>query len=151
MCLSHSRGDSGCPCSAFLIGITYPSGIGSFPSPVHHSLYWASGYMKNGSTGAGASAKAFPTSYPLQYKFSAADIAHVKRWIGCSTHAAYVSANITASPYLERPVLVRNLLRARYSRRNQILFQFSPAGLRFLIGKNIFLTEKEKKNNENQG
>jgi hypothetical protein len=63
----HSLGDSGCPCNAFLTGITYPAGIGSFPKySSHHCRDCASGFMKNGDVGAGASAKALPTSYPLQ-------------------------------------------------------------------------------------
>jgi hypothetical protein len=62
--------------------------------------------MKNGDVGAGASANALPASYPLHIRFIAADIAHVKRWTGCSTHAAYVSASVIAAPYQGPPLHV---------------------------------------------
>jgi hypothetical protein len=62
--------------------------------------------MKNGDVGAGASAKALPTSYPLQIRFIAADIAHLSRWTGCLTHAAYVSANVIAAPSRGPPLHV---------------------------------------------
>jgi hypothetical protein len=55
--------------------------------------------MKNRDVGAGASAKALPSSYLLQIRFIAAEIAQVNRWTGCSTHAAYVSASVIAAPY----------------------------------------------------
>ena len=73
-------------------------GIGSFPRcSSHHCRNWASGFIKNGDVGAGASAEALPTSYPLQIRFIAAEIAHVSRRTGCSIHAAYVPANVIAA------------------------------------------------------
>ena len=54
-CFSHRRGDSGCPCIAERIGITWPPGIGGcFLWLTHHSWKALSGCTKNPYCGGGA-------------------------------------------------------------------------------------------------
>jgi hypothetical protein len=62
--------------------------------------------MQNGTVGGGASANALATSHPRVMRPSDAVMAQKSRCAGCSTHAAYVSAIVTAFPYLCPPLHV---------------------------------------------
>ena len=56
--------------------------------------------------GASASVNVFPTSELTHFRLSGAEKSQVRRYTGCSTHAAYVSARVIALLYRGPPLHV---------------------------------------------